>query len=64
MRGGIGVMAVNGKSSPVEFKNWASGIGVRSIDIVLEYLQTKKCFNKKGERLAKEFLGEFIKDGK
>ena len=57
----MGIMARGRNPSPTELKNWASGIGTRSIDVVLEYLHTKNCLNKKGEMLAKEFWEGFIK---
>lgn len=59
-----GIVSIRVNSSPIELKNWASGVGVRNIDVVLEYLHVKKCLNWKGEKLAKKFWEEFIEYGK
>ncbi len=60
-----GVMSINGKPSPDELKSWAAPeIKVEEIDVVLEYLHTKECLNKKGENLAKQFWEKFIKEDK
>ncbi|MFH1364957.1 MAG: hypothetical protein ABIH28_00015 [archaeon] len=58
----FGIMGVHRAPNAQELKRWTSDIKAEKIDVVLEYLHCKKCLNKKGEKLAKQFWEEFIKN--
>ncbi len=56
-----GSMSVFGKPSAEELKQWMERIRPSTTDLVLEYLFDKKCLNKKGSILAKEFWEKYVK---
>jgi len=46
-----------------EFKKWTKNIHSRMVDLVLEYLETKECFNDKGMKLSQEYYKQSKKEG-
>lgn len=59
--GAKNTMGLFNPPSPAELKNWMSETKAEIIDQVFEYLHDKKCLNKKGEKLAKDFWSKYIK---
>ena len=55
-------MNLFGEPSAEELKQWMSRTKPEIVDLVFEYLHTKKCLNKKGRHLAQEFWEAYVKE--
>ena len=48
-------MSVFGKPSAKELKQWMGDTPTSIINLIIEYLSDKKCLNRRGKKLEKEF---------
>ena len=55
-------MSIFGEPSPEELSRWMSETKPETIDLVFEYLHTKRCLNPKGRKLAQQFWEKYIKE--
>ena len=59
--GASNTMAMFGKPTPEELKQWMGKVRGYTIDSVLEYLKDKGCLNKRGKDFAYAFWLRYIK---